>query len=90
MSNTQTTIEWYVEWLRERNPDWTDEQRLEVATGFAVLQEPPKRPVVEPEETPDEQTAAEARKEDRKNRRYLTGKELMEILQTPGAIPKVN
>jgi len=27
------TVEWYVNWLKEARPDWTDEQRLEVATG---------------------------------------------------------
>jgi hypothetical protein len=35
-------------------------------------------------------TDQEARKEERKMRRYLTDKELMEILQTPGALPKVS
>jgi len=50
-----STIEWYVGWLKEVRPDWTDEQRLEIATGFATQQQPPVRPT-EIEE--DEELAA--------------------------------
>jgi hypothetical protein len=82
------TLAWYLEWLSERNPEWTDEQRLEIATGFVTTQLPPERPV-EIEEEPIT-NVLDLRAADRKTRRYLTGKELMEILQTPGAIPKVS
>jgi hypothetical protein len=83
-----STVEWYVTWLKNFQPDWTDEQRLEVATGFAQSQLPPQRPA-EIEEEPIS-NVLDLRAADRKARRYLTSKELMEILQTPGAIPKVS
>ncbi len=41
------TLAWYVDWLGERNPEWTEDQRLEVATGFAKAQQPPTRPTLE-------------------------------------------
>jgi len=86
------TLSWYIDWLAERCPDWTDEQRLEAATGFAQSQLPPQRPTEDddPVEAMERLTDQEIRAADRKARRYLTGKELMEILQTPGAIPKVS
>jgi hypothetical protein len=86
------TLTWYIRWLSERYPDWTDEQRLEIATGFVTAQLPPERPVEDddPVEAMERLTDQEIRAADRKARRYLTGKELMEILQTPGAIPKVS
>jgi len=85
-------LTWYINWLSERYPDWTDEQRLEIATGFVTAQLPPERPVEDddPVEAMERLTDQEIRAADRKARRYLTGKELMEILQTPGAIPKVS
>ena len=85
------TLAWYVDWLGERNPVWTEDQRLEVATGFARQQLPPQRP---PEDEDSDDGIMERLKEthaaERKARRHLTGKELMEILQTPGALPKVS
>jgi hypothetical protein len=99
MSNhTDSTVEWYINWLQERNPDWTDAQRLEVATGFSKSQQVPARPTEAEEDDPVEAmeriTGQEVRKaeraEERKNRKYLTGKELMDILSTAGAVPKVN
>jgi hypothetical protein len=76
------TLSWYIDWLAERCPDWTDEQRLEAATGFAQSQLPPQQP---PEDDDPEAmnllTDHEIRAADRKARRYLTGKELMEILR---------
>ena len=75
------TLSWYIDWLAERCPDWTDEQRLEAATGFAQSQLPPQQPA-EIEEEPIT-NVLDLRAADRKMRRYLTGKELMEILQTP-------
>ena len=75
------TLAWYVQWLGERNPEWTDEQRLEIATGFVTAQLPPQQPA-EIEEEPIT-NVLDLRAADRKMRRYLTGKELMEILQTP-------
>ena len=76
------TLSWYIDWLAERCPDWTDEQRLEAATGFAQSQLPPQQP---PEDDDPEATNLltdhEIRAADRKARRYLTGKELMEILR---------
>ena len=77
-------LTWYINWLSELYPDWTEEQRLEIATGFVAAQLPPARLVEE------DDPVEEARKEERKMRRYLTGEELLEILQTPGTIPKVS
>ena len=82
------TLIWYINWLSERYPDWTEEQCVEVATGFTRQQLPPERPV-EIEEEPIT-NVLDLRAADRKTRRYLTGKELMEILQTPGTIPKIS
>ncbi len=89
-SHADSTLDWYIDWLKERNPEWTDAQRLEVATGFVTAQQPPQKPA-EVEE--DEQLAAvDARKaeraEARKGRQYLTGEELMKILVTPGEVKK--
>lgn len=36
----QSTIEWYVAWLAENRPDLDESARLEMATGFVVLQNP--------------------------------------------------
>jgi hypothetical protein len=85
------TLAWYLAWLSERNPEWTDEQRLEIATGFVTAQLPPARPIKD-EDSDDGimERLKEAHAAERKARRYLTSKELMEILQTPGAIPKVS
>jgi len=57
-----------------------------------AAQLPPARLVEEddPVEAMERLTDQEARKEERKMRRYLTGEELLEILQMPGAIPKVS
>jgi hypothetical protein len=77
-------LTWYINWLSELYPDWTEEQRFEIATGFVAAQLPPARLVEE------DDPVEEARKEERKMRRYLTGEELLEILQTPGTIPKVS
>ncbi len=89
MSNyTQTSIEWYVNWLSEQRPDLSPEQRLELATGFVQQQEPPTRPVEDDADaSPDEEQLREqARANERKNRKYLTGDELMKILATPGEV----
>jgi len=33
-----STLEWYVNWLAERYPEWPEEVRLQYATYFAVQQ----------------------------------------------------
>jgi hypothetical protein len=74
-----STLEWYVNWLAERYPDWTEEVRLSLATDFAIQQLPPVRKTDEfgePDTTEEELTRAEQRK-----RARLTGKELMDILK---------
>ncbi len=91
MSNyTQTSIEWYVNWLSEQRPDLSPEQRLELATGFVQQQELPTRPSEDEDDAdaaPDEEQLREqARANERKNRKYLTGDELMKILATPGEV----
>ena len=74
----ESTVEWYVQWLEETRPDWTPEQRLEIATGFSAAQLPPERPLEQDEEP--EQTGATKADERKEERRYLTGKELERIL----------
>jgi hypothetical protein len=59
-----STLDWYIQFLTQRYPDWTPEQRLEVATGFVNQQKPPQRPA-EIEEEPEpvgEEEIAEARR----------------------------
>lgn len=96
MPHTEDTIAWYMRWLEERNPEWSPEQRLEVATGFAVLQQPPTAlPTIEDIVALDEEAVAASKREadraaERSNRKYLTGDELIAILNTPSAVPKVN
>jgi len=52
-----STVEWYVKWLQETHPDWTEDQRLEVATGFADRQQQPLPAVAElEEEAPADET----------------------------------
>lgn len=80
MRHTDSTIEWYVGWLGERNPEWTDEQRLEVATGFAKQQEPQSLQVIEDDALVADKTAAELRTAERKARRHLTADELSALL----------
>jgi len=68
------TVEWYVNWLKEARPDWTDEQRLEVATGFADRQQVPvtKSTTVgdEDEEVmPDGETVGNRRAKERSEKR---------------------
>ena len=62
MSLHDNTVSWYVNWLKEARPDWTDEQRLEVATGFADHQQQPLPAMVkedEPEpDVPNERAAS--------------------------------
>ena len=81
------TICWYVDWLKERNPEWTEERCLELATGFATAQQPLARPTLDELTEENEKTNAEERKAERagerKDRQYLTGKELMAILTSP-------
>ena len=90
MSNhAETSIEWYVNWLAENRPDIAPDQRLELATGFVAQQQPLVRPddAAEDQDVIDEDTLREAtRAEERKNRKYLTGDELMKILATPGEV----
>ena len=76
------TLTWYINWLGERYPDWTEEQRVEAATGFTRQQLPPQRPTED--DDPVDLLVEEASVAERKARRYLTGKELMEIVRTPG------
>lgn len=66
-----TTTEWYVDWLKENYPDWSDDQRLEVATGFANQQLPPVRPIEEAEEETEVLTDERAKR--RKDERMLRG-----------------
>ncbi len=69
MSNyTQTSIEWYVNWLSEQRPDLSPEQRLELATGFVQQQELPTRPAEDDADAaPDEEQLREqARANERK------------------------
>lgn len=77
-NHTQGTIEWYTNWLAERRPDLSEEQRLEMATGFTQQQQPPVR---KPDElqTDEVVTANNERAEQRKRAR-LTEKELGTIL----------
>lgn len=88
MSNhLESTVEWYVQWLADRYPDWTPEQRIEIATGFAEQQQPPKAKL--PEEDIEEDSQNNARPEERKDARrrtYLTDKELTDILAPPPEI----
>jgi hypothetical protein len=88
MSHTENTVAWYVEWLNERNPEWTDEQRLEVAIGFAQQQAPPKPKAEEDApETDEPQTEESAREQERAQaRRHLNAKELQAILEPPKKI----
>jgi hypothetical protein len=94
MSNhTDSTLDWYVDWLKERNPEWTDAQRLEAATGFVAAQQPPQKPVEIEED--EERGAVDARKaeraEERRNRSVLTGDELLKIINSTGeAYRKLN
>ncbi len=86
---TDSTISWYLDWLKENRPDLSDEQRTELATGFVTVQQPPKRPPEAEGDAAIEQAQRDtedalARREERKKRRFLTGEELIEILQTPG------
>lgn len=77
------TAEWYVKWLEERYPDWTPEQRLEIATNFAEQQTITLRPAqIEEDEEPQSNARAEERADARK-RSYLTEKELNKILAPP-------
>jgi hypothetical protein len=83
-NHTQSTIDWYVNWLAERRPDLSGEQILEMATGFTMLQQPPvQKPDPDDDVLPDGQTVgnllAADRAEQRKRRR-LTGKELAAII----------
>ncbi|MFI5260845.1 MAG: hypothetical protein ACHQU0_03560 [Candidatus Paceibacteria bacterium] len=89
MSNhTDSSIEWYINWLAENRPDLRAEQRVELATGFVQSQQPPTAAAETDDDTDDapteEQLREEARANERKNRKYLTGDELMKILATPG------
>lgn len=68
-----TTTEWYVEWLKDNYPDWSDEQRLEIATGFAKQQEFIVGTVVEVEEPVADDPKADARAKRRKDERMLRG-----------------
>jgi hypothetical protein len=77
-NQTQSTVDWYVEWLAKRRPDLSEEVRLEIATGFASQQALPlpKAAEVEEEEDPvEEDKRAELRK-----RARLTAKELTDII----------
>ena len=80
------TLTWYINWLSERYPDWTEDQRLETATGFSRQQLPPQRPSEDADDDPVDamdRLAGEASVAERKARRFLTGIGLMEIIQTP-------
>jgi hypothetical protein len=70
-----TTVEWYVDWLKERNPEWTDEQRLEIATGFANQQLPVTKSATVGEEpaADEEPTPEDVREQKRKAERLLNG-----------------
>ena len=81
-NHESSTIEWYVARLHEEHPEWTNEQCVELATGFTLQQRPPA-PKAEPEEETEEQTAEQARNEERKTRRNLNTKELADILSVP-------
>lgn len=85
-THVANTAEWYVKWLEERYPDWTPEQRSEIAANFAQQQAPPLKAQIEPdeEETPGD-TRADERK-DARRRSYLTEKELNKILAPPPEI----
>jgi hypothetical protein len=80
MTFRDSTVEWYVNWLTESHPDWTPEQCLEMATGFAILQEPQVKTVVE-EEMEEPAIMDDATK---MRRLHLTGKELLDILTMVG------
>lgn len=80
---TQTSTEWYVNWLAENRPDISPEQRLALATGFVQSQQLPTRPAAdddEEQEPTEEEQEELAREQERKSRKYLTSKELAAIL----------
>jgi len=76
----ERTVQWYVEWLTVRFSDWTEEQRLEIATEFARQQLPPQC-AVEPEE---DETVADVDPP----RKHLNKKELQAILAPPPQVKK--
>jgi hypothetical protein len=97
MSNhSDSSIEWYINWLAETRPDISPEQRVELATGFVQQQQPPVRPTETEEDNALDEAADETRKREearaaeRKNRKYLTGEELMSILSAPGEVKDTN
>ncbi len=98
MSNhTETSVAWYLNWLAETRPDISPDQRLELATGFVAQQQPPARPTAVEEENEQAWDSnsefgkrEEVRAAERKNRKYLTGEELMEVLATPGEVKTPN
>jgi hypothetical protein len=51
-NHLDSTICWYMDWLKRRNPEWTEEQRLELATGFATSQQQPQKLIEQEEEEP--------------------------------------
>jgi secreted trypsin-like serine protease len=80
-----STVEWYQNWLAEKRPDLSEEQRNELAVGFVTAQQPPKRVVDEEDDDevmPDGMSVEEARAEQRKRIR-LTDAELSAILSDP-------
>jgi hypothetical protein len=79
MSNhSDSTLEWYINWLAERHPEWSPEQRLEVATGFVAQQQPLTPKEEEPDydeiplpETPE--TRREAKRADARLHKFIGG-----------------
>jgi hypothetical protein len=75
-----STLEWYVNWLAERYPEWPEEVRLQYATDFAVQQLPPVRKTEDGMYDLEPASEEDVRAEQRKRAR-LTMKEIMGILK---------
>jgi len=76
----ESTIEWYLDWLKENRPDLADDVRLELATGFATQQSPVQKvnSADEDDELPAEQKSERA---EQRKRARLTAAELQKIIR---------
>jgi hypothetical protein len=78
-----STVEWYESWLAEKHPDWSAEQRREMATEFAAQQMMPQRPEAEEEEDTD--MAAETAEQKKRRAERKLHEQLAKLIREDNA-----